>query len=201
MSTHVIFSHPEIEWHYNTLNIFCNIPRKNLIHYIIHFIFIAFWILLSNATHTHTTSQLLRTPDAFKTTIQSNQKIYLYVCTLIVFLYTIKISAILGLVSFPKASTLVSLSYIASNFSTVAFPKVICLEISYAFVADLAARFFYVIYAFLYFASLIPHITFSIVSQVTPLQTRQISLTRITFCFFSRAESWSDAFPVWFLYY
>ena len=112
-----------------------------------------------------------------------------------VFTYTTKISSILGLVSFPIASNIVLLSSIALNFSTVAFPKVICLEIFVPFVTALAWRYLpplslllphysYVYYMPLYFASIIPRITFITVSPVTPLGTRQISLAHIPFCLF-----------------
>ena len=158
--------------------------EKYLFHYIIHFNFIAFRILLSNASHPPTTVPFLRTPDAFNATIQSNRKISLGVCTLTVFPHITKISVILGLVIFPAASNILLFYSIASSSYEVAFPKVVCLAIYDAFITALAAQFFSLLSAFLSFKSLIPHITFSAVSPVTPHGIRQISLYCIPFCLF-----------------
>ena len=68
--------------------------ETSLIHYIIHLNFIAFWLLLSNTPHTHTTAPLFSTPDALNVSIQSNYKVCLPVWTMKVFPYITKITAI-----------------------------------------------------------------------------------------------------------
>ena len=151
------------------LKTFCNNPRNifNTLYYTFQFHRLLTFSLKRSLSSYHCT--VLRTPKAFNTIIQSNCKSSLAVCTWTVFPYIAKISAIIGLVSFPTASTIMSLSSTVSSFYIVSFPKFIYLVIFAAFVADLAARFFFVLSAFLSFASPIPCIKFRIVSSMTNL--------------------------------
>ena len=62
----MIFIHPAIEWNHNMLNTFVAFLETYLIHWIIYFNFIAFWLLLSNDPHPHTITPFLRTPQAIQ---------------------------------------------------------------------------------------------------------------------------------------
>ena len=84
------------------------------------------------------------------------------------FLYITKISAILGLVRFTTASTLFVVIPNRLEFLHSSFPQGRLIGDICHLCCFYCARFFSIISAFLSFASLIPRITFSTVSPLTP---------------------------------